>query len=200
MDRSSFETVLTLDDSAEPVENKQYYLIETFRQERSIGTIREANILSTSRFMRIDVPDKYGITTEYSKYIAVAAIASITPISKGTAIELLKVTKPVNRSISSLAVDSDDEFSSFNSKNKDSNKLNPNDLVNKETLHRVVKETYRNLQDRALRLRVLIWIMSLFVLLVLCNEQNLPSGTFLAFCVAPAAMLITFFFEQVVLD
>lgn len=188
MDRSSFETVLTLDDSAEPVENKQHYLIETFRQERSIGTIREANILGTSRFMRIDVPDKYGIATEYSKYIAVAAIASMTPISKGTAIELLKVTKPVNRNISSLAVDSDDEFSSFTSKNKDSNKLNPN------------KEAYRSLQDRMLKLRAFIWIMSLFVLFVLCNEQNLPSGTFLAFCVAPAAMLINFFFEQVVLD
>ncbi|MFY9225699.1 MAG: hypothetical protein WAQ98_23680 [Blastocatellia bacterium] len=197
---TSFEDVLLVDDGLDLRENKQYYLIETFKQEKSVGMIREANILSTSRFMRIDVPDKYGIATEYSKYIAVAAIASITPISKGTAMELLKVTKPVNRNISSLAVDSDDEFSSFTGKNKDSNKLNPNDLVNKETLHRVVKETYRNLQDRALRLRVLIWIMSLFVLLVLCNEQNLPSGTFLAFCVAPAAMLINFFFEQVVLD
>lgn len=196
---TSFEDVLLVDDVLDLRENKQYYLIETFKQERSIGTIKEEKI-GTSRFMRIDVPDKYGIMTEYSKYIAVNAIALITPISKETAIELVKVTKPVNRSISSLALNSDDEFSSFNSKNKDNNKLNPNDLVNKETLHRTVKETHRNLQNRALRLKAFIWVMSLLVLFVLCNEQNLAPGTFLAFCVAPAAILITFFFEQAILD
>ncbi len=121
---TSFEDVLLVDDGLDLRENKQYYLIETFKQEKSIGTIREANILGTSRFIRIDVLDEYGLTTKYSKYIAVAAIAMMTPISEYTAIELVQRSKLVNRSLISLTTDDD----------IDSSKTIYSELVSKESV------------------------------------------------------------------
>lgn len=184
------------DNGIELVENKKYYLIETFKQEQMVGTIKKGQIY---KFIRVDVLNRYGDGIEYSKYISTGSITAMTPISKDTAMELAKVTKPVDRSISSLTANNDDEFSNFG-KNKDIEKLNPSDLVNKETVNKVVKETNRNLWHKTLRLRAFIWLLGLLALFILCTEHNLPSGTFLAFCVAPTAMLITSIFELMVLD
>ncbi|KAF0248613.1 MAG: hypothetical protein FD167_1985 [bacterium] len=89
MDSTTDITILDIDSIEIPEDGKQYYLIETFKQEQLVGAIQEEKI-GSSKFIRVDVPDKYGITIDYSKYLAVNTLASMTPIAKATAIKLVK--------------------------------------------------------------------------------------------------------------
>jgi len=198
---TSFEDVLLVDDDLDLSRNKQYYLIETFKQETSIGTIREANILGTSRFMRIDVVDQYGLT-EYSKYIAIAEIESMTPISKDTAINLVKNSKPVNKSISSLAANNDDGFCSTHT---DKNKIIVSNLEDNGSLSKSVKSVVNNakeslLMHRVTRIRMFMSLFGFLTVFVLSINQNLSSEVFLAVSVAPLTILATSFVELAVLD
>ncbi len=86
---TSDNIILDIDSIETPEDGKQYYLVETFRQEQLVGAIQEEKI-GSSKFIRVNVPDKYGITIEYSKYLAVNTVASMTPIAKATAIKLVK--------------------------------------------------------------------------------------------------------------
>lgn len=193
------------------IESGQYYLVETFNQEKSIGTIIEQKI-GINRFIRIDVPDKYGISTEYSKYLAISAIASMTPVSKDTAIELVKVSEPVNRSFTSLTVKNDDSDDGtdnddiFSTSYSDNSKIAPTKLVNKESVTSNVASNIANeskqslLINRRLKTRVVVSLLSFLVLLILSVDQSMPLGTFLAFSIAPAGMLLMAIFELVILD
>jgi hypothetical protein len=199
---TSFEDVLLVDDDLDLRENKQYYLIETFKQETSIGTIREANILGTSRFMRIDVVDQYGLTTEYSKYIAIAAIASMTPISKDTAINLVKNSKPVNKSLSSLAANNNDGFCNTHT---DKNKIMVSNLEDNGSLSKSVKNVVNNAKEslsmhRVTRIRMFMSLFGFLTVFVLSINQNLSSEVFLAVSVAPLTILATSLVELAVLD
>ncbi|MFY9225024.1 MAG: hypothetical protein WAQ98_20285 [Blastocatellia bacterium] len=200
---TSFEDVLLVDDDLDLSRSNQYYLIETFKQETSIGTIREANILGTSRFMRIDVVDQYGLTTEYSKYIAIAAIASMTPISKDTAINLVKSSKPVNKSLSSLAANNNDN--GFCNTHTDKNKIIVSNLEDNGSLSKSVKSVVNNakeslLMHRVARTRMFMSLFGFLAVFVLSINQNLPSEVFLAVSVAPLTILATSFVELAVLD
>lgn len=193
------------------IESGQYYLVETFNQEKSIGTIIEQKI-GINRFIRIDVPDKYGIATEYSKYLAISAIASMTPVSKDTAIELVKVSEPVNRSFTSLTAKNDDSDDGtdnddiFSTSYTDNSKITPTKLVNKESVTSNVASNIANeskqslLINRRLKTRVVVSLLSFLVLLILSVDQSMPLGTFLAFSIAPAGMLLMAIFELVILD
>lgn len=199
------------------IESGQYYLVETFNQEKNIGTIIEQKI-GINRFLKIDVPDKYGISTEYSKYLAISAIASMTPVSRDTAIELVKVSEPVNRSFTSLAVKNDDSNDDsdnddiFSTSCTDSSKITPTKLVNKESVtsditssivSNILNENKQNLPiGRKLKARAfaLVSLLSFLVLLILSIEQSMSLGTFLAFSIAPAGMLLMAIFELVILE
>jgi len=198
---TSFEDVLLVDDDLDLSRNNQYYLIETFKQETSIGTIREANILGTSRFMRVDVVDQYGLT-EYSKYIAIAEIASMTPISKDTAINLVKNSKPVNKSISSLAANNDDGFCNTHT---DKNKITVSNLEDNGSLSKSVKSVVNNAKQslsmhRVTRIRMFMSLFGFVTVFVLSINQNLSSEVFLAVSIAPLTILATSFVELAVLD
>lgn len=193
------------------IENGQYYLVETFNQEKSVGTIIEQKI-GINRFIRINVPDKYGIATEYSKYLAISAIASMTPVSKDTAIELVKVSEPVNRSFTTLTAkndDSDDDTDNndiFSTSYTDSSKIIPSKLPSKESVTSNVVSNIANeskqslLTNQRLKTRVVVSLLSFLVLLILSIDQNMSLGNFLAFCIAPVAMLLMAIFELVILD
>lgn len=189
------------------IESGQYYLVETFNQEKSIGTIIEQKI-GINRFIRIDVPDKYGIATEYSKYLAISAIASMTPVSKDTAIELVKVSEPVNRSFTSLTTNNDatDNNDIFSTSYTDSSKIIPSKLPSKESVTSNVVSNIANeskqslLTNQRLKTRVVVSLLSFLVLLILSIDQNMSLGNFLAFCIAPVAMLLMAIFELVILD
>lgn len=198
---TTFEKMLT-DDCIELVENKKYYLIETFRHEQMIGTIKQGQIY---KFIRVDVLNRYGDGIEYSKYISTGSIAAMTPISKDTAMELAKVAKPVNRSISSLTTNNDDGLcNTYADKNKAMvNNLEDNGSLSKSV--KSVKSVINNAKEslsmhRVIRTRI---SMSLFVFLavfVLSMSQNLSSEVFLAVCVAPVTILLTSLVELAVLD
>lgn len=202
---------ILVNDMATFIESGQYYLIETFNQEKNIGTIIEQKI-GINRFIRIDITDKYGIATEYSKYLAVSAIASMTPVSKDTAIELVKVSEPVNRSFTSLTASNDDSDAAtdnndvFSTSCTDSSKIIPTKLVSKESVISNVVSNIANeskqslLIKQRLKTRVVVSLLSFLVLLILSIDQNMSLGTFLAFCVAPVAMLLMTIFELVILD
>ena len=199
------------------IEHGQYYLVETFNQEKNVGTIVEQKI-GINRFIRIDVPDKYGIATEYSKYLAISAIASMTPVSKDTAIGLVKVSEPVNRSFTTLTANNDDSDDAadnndvFSTSCTGSSKITPTKLVNKESVtsditksivSNILNENKQNLPiGRKLKARAfaLVSLLSFLVLLILSIDQNMSLGTFLAFCIAPAGMLLMSIFELVILD
>lgn len=99
----SYENEFNLGFDDEVDEVKQYYLIETFKQEQIVGQIQEEKIGSV-KFMRVDVPSRYGHLTDYSKYLAANTVASLTPISKTTAVKLVNssflVQQPVNKQFS----------------------------------------------------------------------------------------------------
>lgn len=199
---TSFEDVLLVDDDLDLSRNNQYYLIETFKQETSVGTIREANILGTSRFMRIDVVDQYGLT-EYSKYIAIAAIESMTPISKDTAINLVKSSKPVNKSLSSLAANNNDD--GFCNTHTDKNKIIVSNLEDNGSLSKSVKSVVNNAKQslsmhRVTRIRMFMSLLGFVTVFFLSINQNLSSEVFLAVSVAPLTILATSFVELAVLD
>lgn len=184
---TTFDKMLA-DDCIELVENKKYYLIETFRHEQMIGTIKQGQIY---KFIRVDVLNRYGDGIEYSKYISTGSITAMTPISKDTAMELAKVAKPVNRSISSLTTNNDNGFCNTHA---DKNKIMVSNLEGSGSLSKSVKSVV------SIRLRMFMSLFGFLAVFILCMSANLPPEVFLAVSVAPATILVTSLVEFAVLD
>lgn len=140
----------------------------------------------------------------------------MTPVSKDTAIELVKVSVPVNRSFTSLTASNDDSDAAtdnndvFSTSCADSGKITPTKLVGKESatndiagniVSNALNESKQSLLiKQRLKTRVVVSLLSFLVLLILSIDQNMSLGIFLAFCVAPVAMLLMTIFELVILD
>lgn len=195
---TTFDKMLA-DNGIELVENKKYYLIETFKQEQMVGTIKKGQIY---KFIRVDVLNRYGDGIEYSKYISTGSITAMTPISKDTAMELAKVTKPVDRSLSSLAANNDEGFCNTHT---DKNKIIVSNLEDNGSLSKSVKSVVNNAKEslsmhRVTRIRMVMSLLGFLTVFVLSINQNLSSEVFLAVSVAPLTILATSLVELAVLD
>lgn len=175
------EIILDTDFIEIQEDGKQYYLVETFKQEQVVGSIQEEKIGST-KFIRVNVPPRYGYTAEYSKYLAANTVASLTPISKATAIKFIKnilsTESPVNKSFSFPA-----DFS-LNSDLELSNVYKSGSI--KENLSRKLIPSHKGIRDRLLGAALMASIFSC----VSISEPSISIESSFWFSLSPVALLL----------